>query len=135
MRLLHGAVRSEGGTAFLGQLGQNPTAPPVGEEELLGEGHGTYFARQAGPKPDSREWLEELERIYGPMVGRTPALERPDGEAEWFTVDSYCKQENWGAWGNGYYVDGVTPLPGPDPAWPVRSAHEQTCLGGPTPAG
>ena len=135
MRVLHGAVRSTGGTAFLGQLGQHPTAPPVGEEELLGEGHGTYFARQAGPVPDSREWLVELERVYGPMVGRAAALERPEGEAEWFTVDSYCKQENWGAWGLGYYVEGLSQLPGPDPDWPVRSAHEQSCVGGPTPAG
>jgi hypothetical protein len=134
-RLLHGAVRSAGGTAFLGQLGKSPSAPPVGEEELLGEGHGTYFARQAGPKPDSREWLVELERIYGPLVGRAPVLERPAGEREWFVVDSYCKQQNWGAWKFGYFVDGVTELPGPDPDWPVRSAHEQTCLGGPTPAG
>ena len=135
LRVLHGAVRSAAGTAFGGQAGQHPTAPPVGEEELLGEGHGTYFARQAGPKPDSREWLEELERVYGPMVGRAPVIERPDGEQEWFVVDSYCKQTNWGAWGLGYYVEGKTELPGSDPNWPVRSAHEQSCLGGPTPLG
>ena len=134
-RVLHGAVRSAGGTAFLGQLGQHPTAPPVGEEELLGEGHGTYFARQAGPVPDSREWLVELERVYGPMVGRAPVLERPEGERDWFVVDSYCKQQNWGAWRFGYYVEGETGLPGTDPAWPVRSAYRETCLGGPTPLG
>jgi hypothetical protein len=135
LRLLHGAVRSAGGTAFLGQLGQHPTAPPVGEEELLGEGHGTYFARQAGPVPDSREWLVELERVYGPMVGRAPVVERPEGEHDWFVVDSYCKQQNWGAWPNGYFVEGVTELPGSDPDWPYRSAHQETCLGGPTPLG
>jgi len=132
-RVLHGAVNSKGGTAFLGQLGQNPTAPRIGEEELMGEGHGTYFARQSGPK--STAWLAELERIVGPMSGGAPVLERPAGEADWFVVDSYCKQQMWGAWTEGYFVDGVTQLPGPDPAWPFRSAHEQTCLGGPTPLG
>jgi hypothetical protein len=132
-RLLEGAVPSEAGTAFLGQAGQSPTIPPVGEENLMGEGHGTYFARQAGPK--STAWLTELERIVGPMSGRAPALERPDGEKDWFIVDSYCRQDMWGAWKLGDYVDGITTLPGPDPAWLVRSAYEQTCPGGPTPLG
>jgi hypothetical protein len=131
-RLLHGAVNSAGGTAVGAQVA-NPTAPAVGEEELMGEGHGTYFARQAGPQ--SSAWLAELERIVGPMAGRAPALERPAGEKEWFVVDSYCRQQEWGAWTRGYFVDGVTELPGSDPAWPMRSAREDTCLGGPTPLG
>jgi hypothetical protein len=133
-RLLHGAVHSEGGTAVATQgSGSDPTLPPAGETELMGEGHGTYFARQAGP--DSNAWLAEVERIAGPLSGRAPALERPAGEREWFVVDSYCRQAMWGAWSRGYFVDGATELPGTDPAWPVRSAYEKTCPGGPTPLG
>ncbi len=69
------------------------------------------------------------------MEGRRPELERPAGELEWMVVDSYCRQENWGAWKLGYYVDGQTELPGPDPKWPARSSYEETCPGGPTPGG
>jgi hypothetical protein len=47
------------------------------------------------------------------------------------TVDSYCRQEMWGAWSGGYYLDGKTPLPGSDPRYPIRSAYERTCPGGP----
>ncbi len=132
-RLLHGAVNSAGGTNFTGAAGTGPSAPGVGEEELMGEGHGTYFARQAGP--DSDEWLTELERIVGPMFGRAEVLERPAGEAEWFVVDSYCRQDMWGDWRLGDYVDGVTALPPADPAWPVRTAYARTCPGGATPLG
>ena len=133
MRLLHGAVHSEGGVALYPPVGQHPTLPPVGEEELMGEGHGTYFGRQAGPA--STAWLVELERVVGPMFGRISAPVRPAGEHEWFVVDSHCRQRNWGAWKLGYYVEGQTALPGPDPRWPIRSVHEQTCLGGATPLG
>ena len=33
----------------------------------------------------------------------------------------------------GYYVDGKTPLPGPDPLFPFRTVLAETCPGGPTP--
>ena len=52
------------------------------------------------------------------MTGARAALERPDGEREWMIVDSYCRQQNWGAWDRGYYVDGATELPGHGPGVP-----------------
>ena len=46
-------------------------------------------------------------------------------------VDSYCRQQNWGKWGGGYYVEGQTEVPGSDPAWPIRSGRAEACPGGP----
>ena len=66
-----------------------------------------------------------------PMEGRAEALRRPDGEREWLVVDSYCRQQMWGAWDGGYYRDGESELPGPDARYPIRSAYERTCPGGP----
>jgi hypothetical protein len=129
-RLLHGAVPSEGGMTGPVGIGEGPTAA---EFKLAGEGHGTYFARQAGP--DSDAWLTEFARITGPLDGSMPALERPAGEREWMIVDSYCRQDNWGSWTGGYYVDGVTELPPDDPAWPGRTAYKNSCPGGPVGGG
>ena len=116
------------GLTISGQL-VNPTLPPVGEETLLAEGHGAYLGRVRGPT--NKAWLAEQRRITDPLTGASKTLARPDGEREWMIVDSYCRQSNWGAWRGGYYVDGTTELPGTDPAWPVRSARERTCPGGP----
>lgn len=116
-RLFHGAVHTPAGFgAYTG-----------GEEEFLNEGHGSYMGRVW---KDRNAWLAEFDRLVGPMAGTAPALERPAGEAEWMVVDSYCRQRNWGAWTQGYYVEGRTKLPGRDPEFPVRSAREQACPGG-----
>lgn len=120
-RLLHGAVHTSAGTT-VSLLDVGP-APPLGEDEFLSEGHGTYFARLNG----EQAWLEEFERLLAPLQGRAQTVARPDGEREWMTVDSYCRQHLWGAWSGGYYVDGVTDLPGADPLWPVRSLWEAAC--------
>ncbi|MDQ3982457.1 MAG: S8/S53 family peptidase, partial [Actinomycetota bacterium] len=106
-RLLLGAVHTPPGTSDPRDL---VGAPAVGEEEFLAEGHGTYFARSTGKVS---ELLNELDRIVGPLFGRAKELERPAGEREWMIVDSFCRQEIWGAWKGGYYVDGKTDLPGP----------------------
>jgi hypothetical protein len=130
-RLFHGAVHTAAGFGVYTSGGaDNPSAPPLGEEEFLNEGHGSYMGRVG---KDRGEWLDEFKRISGPLLGTEKALERPDGERDWMIVDSYCRQDQWGAWTQGYFVDGVTPLPGPDPAWPARSAREQSCVGGPVP--
>ena len=126
-RLLHGAVHTSAGTSDPQDLG---TVPPVGEEEFLSEGHGTYLARLSG---EVSEWLKEFDRILGPLEGRARVLERPEGEREWMIVDSFCRQEIWGSWKGGYFVDGKIDLPGPDPLYPVRSALETACPGVPTP--
>jgi hypothetical protein len=128
-RLFHGAVHTGAGMGVYTQgAADNPSAPPLGEDEFLNEGHGSYMGRVG---KDRNEWLDEFKRIIGPLVGTEKALERPAGEQDWMIVDSYCRQKEWGSWTQGYYLDGVTTLPGPDPAWPVRSYREQTCLGGP----
>ncbi|MDQ3916574.1 MAG: S8/S53 family peptidase [Actinomycetota bacterium] len=121
-RLFKGAVHSEAGTTVssfgAGNFG------PVGEEEFLNEGHGSYYARETG---DVREWLKEFDRIMGPMEGRAKELKRPAGERAWMIVDSYCRQHLWGRWAGGYYLPGKTELPGDDPEYPIRSSWERSC--------
>ena len=121
-RLLHGAVHTENG-ATVDVLLAEAAAPALGEEEFLSEGHGSYFGRMDGDD----EWEAQLLRIVGPMTGAAAPLERPAGEAEFFLVDSWCRQQIWGEWTGGFYQAGNATLPGPDPAWPVRTAYLQTC--------
>lgn len=121
-RLLHGAVHSEAGTTVSSfQIGN---VPPVGEEEFLSEGHGSYYGRETGK---DRDWLKEFDRIMAPLEGRAKTLKRPEGEREWFVVDSYCRQHLWGFWRGGYFVRDKTKLPGDDPDYPVRSSWERSC--------
>ena len=129
-RLLYGTLPSLGGLGVGGQGTDNPTLPKVGEEMLLSEGHGVYRGRVAGPEV----WQAEQDRVFGPLVGTAQTLQRPEGEREWFVVDSFCRQRNWGAWGGGYYVEGKTALPADDPTRPVRAAWARTCPGGKVPS-
>ncbi|MEA2124532.1 MAG: serine protease [Solirubrobacteraceae bacterium] len=125
-RLLHGAVH-HGGTTVSGAGLGDVSAPAVGEEVLAGEGHGAYLGRVDG----ANGWLAEQDRVLGPLLGAADVLARPAGERDWFVVDSYCRQRNWGAWSGGYYLDGLTALPPDDAAhWPVRTARAHTCPGG-----
>lgn len=119
-RLFHGAVHTEAGLTP-GGVG---SLPPIGEDEFLAEGHGSYFARETGKIKD---WLAEFERIIAPLEGRKKTLKRPKGERDWMIVDSFCRQHLWGSWSGGYYRDGKTELPGPSTDWPLRSAIETTC--------
>ena len=128
-RLFQGTLPSLAGLGVGGQGTDNPTLPKIGEEMLLSEGHGVYRGRVAG----RAVWEAEQDRVFGPLVGSAKTLERPAGEREWFVVDSYCRQRNWGAWGGGYYVEGRTPLPADDPAHPVRAAWAKSCPGGKVP--
>ena len=120
-RLLHGAVHTEAGFT---SYGHGAHTPAVTEAEFMAEGHGTYFARESG---DVKKWLQEFERVIGPIEGRAETLERPEGEREWFIVDSFCRQHLWGDWHLGYYLADKTELPGADPAWPTRSSMEEGC--------
>jgi hypothetical protein len=127
-RMFHGAVHTGQGMGVYGQgVAEEPSVPPVGEDEFLNEGHGSYMGRVS---KDGTAWLREFGRFFDPILGTKPVLQRPDGELEWMIVDSYCRQENWGAWSGGYYVEGQTQLPGDDDGWPVRSMRERTCPGG-----
>jgi hypothetical protein len=119
-RLFMGAERPDAGLTP-GGVG---SAPQVGEDTFMAEGHGAYFARETGKEKD---WLTEFERLIGPLEGRAKEPQRPDGEKEWMIVDSFCRQHLWGAWKGGYFIDGKTPLPGNDPSYPVRSAIETLC--------
>lgn len=127
-RLLHGAVPSAAGITVAGLL-VNPTLPRAEEPALAGEGHGAFLGRIS---TDATAWVREQFRVTGPLFGEAAALTRPAGERDWFVVDSYCRQQDWGAWEGGYWRTG-DPLPGVSPLWPVRSLREQTCPGGPVP--
>jgi hypothetical protein len=128
-RLLYGTLPSLAGLGVGGQGTDNPTLPKVGEEMLLAEGHGVYRGRVAG----NANWEAEQQRVLGPMLGTQQTIARPQGEREWFVVDSYCRQKNWGSWRGGYYVDGLTPLPPDEAGRPVRSAWADLCPGGTVP--
>jgi hypothetical protein len=60
------------------------------------------------------------------MNGSAEVLERPEGERDWMVVDSYCRQQIWGTWADGFWAEG-DPLPGIDPIWPLRSAMAASC--------
>ncbi|MDQ3740950.1 MAG: S8/S53 family peptidase, partial [Actinomycetota bacterium] len=122
-RLLYGTLPSLAGLGVGGQGTDNPTLPKVGEEMLLSEDHGVYRGRVAG----NEVWQAEQDRVFEPMLGLAQTLQRPAGEREWFVVDSYCRQKNWGAWDGGYYVEGKTQLPADDLQRPVRAAWARAC--------
>ncbi len=124
-RLFGGAVHTAAGYAPLGLVGSSTTQRISWEHEFLNEGHGTYFGRY----DRGRHYAEELGRIVGPMLGTAATLERPEGESDWFIVDSYCRQTIWGSWSNGDYVEGETALPDYSPLWPLRGAYQGSCPG------
>ena len=121
-RLLHGAVPTEGG--FTDGLTGIVETPAVADLRFASEGHGTYRGKL------DEEWDAIFaSRVTGPMLGRTAAPERPEGEVDWFRVDSACRQHIWGEWSGGYYLDEErTPQPSVDPVgWPTRSAIQTAC--------
>jgi len=126
-RLLKGARSTGRGTDPSAQLSENGSLPlpRVADEHYANEGHGTYFARL---KQDDELWLREFDQFYGPLVGTRAALRRPADEAAWFLVDSWCRQRIFGSWKGGYFRQGKTTLPAPDPAAaPVRTAYAAAC--------
>lgn len=119
-RLFHAAIHTPQGPNF---VTAHPSPVTTPEYDFASEGHGTFFARAH----NAEQWLQEEARITGPMNGTGALTPRPAGERDWMIVDSYCRQELWGSWTGGAYVAGKTPLPGPNPQWPVRSALEASC--------
>lgn len=124
-RLFHGAQHTEAGMTV---GGIPPASPPVGEDEFLNEGHGTYHGLMDGPS----SWRTELNRIVEPLLGEAKTLRRPDGELEWMVADSFCRQHFWGSWDGGYYREGAE-LPAPALEWPLRTALISGCLVAETP--
>ncbi|MDT7546022.1 MAG: serine protease [Actinomycetota bacterium] len=122
-RLFKGAVSSGGGS----NVGGLAPAPRIADEHYAAEGYGTYYARL---KQDDSLWLAEFDKFYGPLAGTLAALKRPADEEAWFVVDSWCRQHIFGSWSGGYYKDGKTTLPAPDPAAaPTRTALQVGCNG------
>ena len=121
-RLLHGATPTEGG--FTDGAASLLETPPVADSRFASEGHGTFRGTLEADFATA-----ELQRVVGPMLGRSGAPGRPDGEVEWFRVDSACRQSIWGSWGGGAYLDDErTPLPESDPVgWPTRTAIQEAC--------
>ncbi len=119
LRLFHGAIHTPAGMTP-GGVG---AIPPIGEDEFVSEGHGTYFGLLDGPAVLERE----VERIIGPIFGRRPALKRPAGEQEWMVADSFCRQHLWGGWRGGYFEDGRSEVPSAAPDWPLRSLITTAC--------
>lgn len=95
------------------------------EAELASEGHGGWFVR--AKKGNDAAWLSEFSRLFLPLIGEAAFPTRPADERAWMTVDSYCRQQIWGAWDEGYYRGDATPLPEDDLAWPVRTAMRNAC--------
>lgn len=84
------------------------------------QGHGVIFGRLR-----EQRWIVEQARFAGALRGTVANLSRPEGETEWFVVDSKCRQKLWGSWIGGYYT-GVDPTL--DPAGdPIASAFNTWC--------
>lgn len=119
-RLFHGAKPTAGRMAPGGLV----AGPPVGDSRFLSEGYGQYRGRLGG------KYEEEFStRLSGPLLGRAATLARPDGEVDWFRVDSWCRQLIWGDWPLGSYTsEAATPLPSSDPVgWPFRTSIQESC--------
>lgn len=105
-------------------------APRIGEEGFLATGYGAYYAKIRSHE----EWAAEFDAaLREPMLGLRALRARPAGEAEWMVVDSFCRQHLWGPWDLGAYRSDVTPLPGADPLFPLRSSLEAACPSLPAP--
>ncbi len=121
-RLVQGARPTEGGFTD-GAAGVVET-PAIADTRFAAEGHGTYRGLL------DEDWPSFFStRVLRPMLGTAPVPARPDGEVEWFRVDSACRQHIWGEWSGGYYLDEErTPQPAADPVgWPTRTAIQTAC--------
>lgn len=119
-RLFHGAKPTAGQLSPGGFV----AGPPVGDSRYLSEGYGQYRGKLGGKYDE-----EFSSRLSGPLLGKAAVLTRPDGEVDWFRVDSWCRQLIWGSWPLGSYTsDAATPLPSADPVgWPSRTAIQESC--------
>jgi hypothetical protein len=121
-RLFEGAKPSAGG--YTGGLTNRVSTPAIADQRFAAEGYGVYRGHIDGAYD-----AELTTRLLDPLFGRAPAPERPEGEVDWFRVDSECRQHIWGDWSGGAFTsEEETPLPSPDPvAWPTRTAIQSAC--------
>lgn len=119
-RLFEGALHTEAGM----NAGGYGNIPATQEEEFMNEGHGSYFGLETGKWAD---YMAEFARVVGPIFGTEKTIDRPAGELEWMIVDSYCRQQQWGSWNDGYYQVDKTELPPDDPIWPLRTSYKHSC--------
>jgi hypothetical protein len=82
----------------IGLVGGEPALPITDpESEFVTEGHGSLFGRVHGDEA----WLQETEDTAALVLGLREPTGMLDGEAEWFVVDSFCRQTIWGTWSGG----------------------------------
>ena len=98
--------------------------PAIADTRFASEGYGTF----RGVLNKSGGVAAEVARVVAIAKGAKPGP-RPAGEVEWFRVDSWCRQQIWGAWGDGSFTTAAkTPLPSADPVgWPTRTAIQEAC--------
>lgn len=87
-------------------------------------GHGFFLGRL----PGDDHWLAEVARITDALDGTAPEPEITADLRDWMVVDSWCRQQLWGAWDGGYWASGQA-LPDPEPSFPLRTAIATTCDG------
>jgi len=119
-RLFEAAIPTDGG--YTDGLTSVAKSPAVADSRFASEGYGTFRGnlKVGGVSTD-------VARVTGAALGTAPVGQRPAGEADWFRVDSFCRQHIWGSWTGGAYTP-KTPLPSPDPlAWPTRTAIQELC--------
>ncbi|MDT7572571.1 MAG: serine protease [Actinomycetota bacterium] len=119
-RLFLAAQPTEGG--YTDGAASLAKSPAVADSRFAAEGYGTF---RGNLKPGGVD--ADVDRIIGPALGTAKPLARPAGEADWFRVDSSCRQHIWGSWSGGAWTP-KTALPAPDPvAWPTRTAIQELC--------
>jgi hypothetical protein len=118
--VFHGAIPTAGG--YTDGLLSVAQTPGVADSRFAAEGYGTF---RGNLKPGGV--AADVARIIGPALGTAGPAARPAGEADWFRVDSFCRQHIWGSWSGGDWTPKTT-LPAPDPAaWPTRTAIQEAC--------
>ena len=121
-RFYAATTRTDAGLT-ISQFSRPGPAVTTDEIELASTGHGVFFGRLDNPIT-GEGFGAEHDRITAPMVGDLEAPAIPSDTVDYMTVDSFCRQQAWGGWDQGYYTD---TLPGPDPLWPLRTSLEQGC--------
>jgi hypothetical protein len=107
----------------ISQLPRPGPAVTTAEVELASTGHGVFFGRLDNPIT-GEEFGAEHDRIVGPLLGTDEGQTITADTVDWMTVDSFCRQQAWGSWDQGYFTG---TLPGPDPMWPTRTSLETGC--------
>lgn len=95
------------GAVFNPPFGFIPNANvPTTQFAYYYQGHGTLTGRLRGDGEYEQEWR----RMSDALAGDVAPFARPEGEREWFVVDSKCRQRFWGGWTGGDYVGGDVAL-------------------------